>query len=153
MSVYTDNISLQHVLSQQKPSSHQWQHLDKLQHTNCSYQYWPVAVNWGADALSRIYHPVSATQAATITIYSMELQIIGAEEAKQEVSELLVDDAYFGPIVKVLHNYAKSTEGVGHWALQSSKDSIIGKICCKQDSSHSIMAFCFAEMMAHSASC
>ena len=113
----------------------------------------PGAVNLGADALSRIYYPVSATPVATITIYSMVLQIIGAEESKQEVSELLIDDAYFGLIVKFFHKYTEPTEEAGHWAPQGLKESIIGKICCKQDCSHSIMAFCFAKIMGHSAFC
>lgn len=103
--------------------------------------------------MSRIYYPVSATPVATITIYSMVLQIIGAEESKQEVSELLIDDAYFGLIVKFFHKYTEPTEEAGHWAPQGLKESIIGKICCKQDCSHSIMAFCFAKIMGHSAFC
>ena len=47
-----------------------------------------------ADALSRIHHPASATPVATINMNTMDLQIIGSEEWKQEVRELLVEDAY-----------------------------------------------------------
>jgi len=42
----------------------------------------------------------------------MELQIIGAEEWKQELRELLVEDAYFGPIVNVLRKEAEVSEVV-----------------------------------------
>ena len=111
-SVYTDHASLQDILSQQKPSSRQWRHLDKLQQIDCSIKYFPAAANLVADALSRIHHPVSTTPAATISINTMELQIIGAEEWKQEVCELLVEDAYFGPIVNVLRKEAEVSEVV-----------------------------------------
>jgi hypothetical protein len=53
---------------------------------------------------------VSTTPAATISINTMELQIIGAEEWKQEVCELLVEDTYFGPIFDVLREEADVTE-------------------------------------------
>jgi len=87
-------------------------------------KYFLGAVNLVADALSRIHHPVSATPAATISIHTIELQIIGAEEGKQEVCELLVEDAYFSPIVNVLHKEAKVTEEVVNLASQCSKGKL-----------------------------
>jgi len=81
---------LQHILSRQKPSSRQWRHLDKLQQIDCSFKYSPGAANLVAHVLSRIHHPVSATPAATISVNTMELQIIGTEESKLEVCELLL---------------------------------------------------------------
>jgi hypothetical protein len=97
--VYTDHASLQHILSQKALYSRQWQHLDKRQLIDCSIKYIPGAAILVADALSRIHHPASATPVATITMNTMDLQIIGAEEWKQVVRELLVEDGYFGPIV------------------------------------------------------
>jgi hypothetical protein len=116
--VYTDHASLQHILSQQKLSSRQWRHLDKLQQIDYSIKYFAGAANLVADALSRIHHPVSTTPAATISMNTMELQIIGTEEWKQEVCELLVEDAYFGPIVNVLREEAN----VSGEASQRSKE-------------------------------
>jgi len=52
----------------------------------------------------------------------MELQIIGVEKWKQEVCELLVEDAYFGPIVNVLRKEANGTEGAECRASQRSKE-------------------------------
>jgi len=109
-SVYTDHALHQHILSQQKLSGRQWRHLDKLQQFDCSIKYFPGAANLIADTLSRIHHPVSTTPAATISINTMELQIIGAEEWKQEVCELLVEGAYFGPIVNLLRKEAEVSE-------------------------------------------
>jgi len=64
------------------------------------------------DALSRIHHPVSATPAATIIINTVQLQIISAEEWKQVVCELLVEDAYFDPIVNFLQEEAAVTNDI-----------------------------------------
>jgi len=120
-SVYTDHASLQHILSQQKLSSRQWRHLDKLHQIDCLIEYFPGAANLVADALSRIHHPVSTTPAATISINTMELQIIGTEEWKQEGCELLVEDAYFGPIVNILREEADVPEEAESRAYQHSK--------------------------------
>jgi len=99
--VYTDHTLLQHILSRKKLSSRQWRHRDKLQQIDLSINYFPWAANLVADALSRIHHPVSTTP-ATISINTMELQIIGAEEWKQEVWVVLLEDGYFGPIDNLL---------------------------------------------------
>ena len=74
-----------------------------------------------ADALSGIHHLVSATPAANISINTMELQIIGAEEWKQEVGELVVEDAYFSAIFNVLCRLAKVPELAANPASQCSK--------------------------------
>jgi len=52
----------------------------------------------------------------------MELQIIGAEEWKQEVCELLVEDAYFGPIVNILREEANVPKEAKSRASQRSKE-------------------------------
>ena len=121
-SVYTDHASLQHILWQRKLCSCPWQHLDKLQQIDCSIKYFPGAANLVAEVLSRIHHPVSTTPAGTISINTTELRIIGTEEGKQEVCELLVEDAYFGPIVNILDEGADVTEQAENRASQRSKE-------------------------------
>jgi len=121
-SVYTDHGSLHHIASQQKLSSRQWRHLDNLQQINCSIKYFPGEANLVTDALSRIHHPVSTTPAATISTNTMELQIIGTEEWKQELCELPVEDEYFCPIVNVLRKEAEVTEEAESWASQRLKE-------------------------------
>jgi hypothetical protein len=51
----------------------------------------------------------------------MELQIIDAEEWMQEVCELLVENAYFGPIVDGLQQKAEVTEEAVNQASQHLK--------------------------------
>jgi len=114
--------------------------------------YFPGAANLVANALSRLHHPVSATLAATISIHTMELQIIGAEEWKEEMCELPVEDAYFGPIVNVLHKEADETEVVGNQPSHHMKDKHQSKTWCDQDCYEWIVAFVLAGILGHSAS-
>jgi hypothetical protein len=95
--------------------------------------------NLVADTLSRIHHPVSTTPAATISINTMAFQSIGVLEWKHEVCELLVEDAYLGPIVNVLRQEADVTED----GSQLSKKNIIGKTWCEQDCSDWTAPFVF----------
>jgi len=80
------------MISQHQHSSHQWQQQDKLQQINSSIKSFPGAANPVADILVSIHHGVSTTTAATICIHTMELQIISAEESKQQVGEWLVEE-------------------------------------------------------------
>ena len=52
--IYMDHALLQHILRQNKLTSRQWCHLDRLQQHDYEVKYFPRAVNVVADALSRI---------------------------------------------------------------------------------------------------
>ena len=52
--IYTDQVALQHILGQNKLTSHQWRHLDKLQQHDYEVKYYPGVVKVVVDALSRI---------------------------------------------------------------------------------------------------
>jgi len=52
--IYTDHAALQHILGQNKLTSHQWRHLDKLQQHDYELKYYPGVSNVVADGLSRI---------------------------------------------------------------------------------------------------
>jgi len=47
--IYTDHASLQHILAQNKLTSHQWRHLDRLQQHDYEVKYFPGAANVVAD--------------------------------------------------------------------------------------------------------
>jgi len=50
--IYTNHAALQHILGQNRLSSHQWRHLDKLQQHDYDIKYFPSASNTVANALS-----------------------------------------------------------------------------------------------------
>jgi len=52
--IYTDHLSLQHILVQNKLTSRQWCHLDRLQQHDYEVKYFPGAANLVADVLSRV---------------------------------------------------------------------------------------------------
>jgi len=52
--IYTDHGSLQHILGQNKLTSRQWRHLDRLQQHDYDVKYFSGAASVVADALSRI---------------------------------------------------------------------------------------------------
>ena len=52
--IYTDHTVLQHIMGQNKLTSWQWRHLDKLQWHDYNVKYYPSMANVIADALSCI---------------------------------------------------------------------------------------------------
>ena len=66
--IYTDHAALQHILEQNKLTSRQWRHLDKLQQHDYEVKYFPGAANVVADALSRIAYTKQAEPRATLGV-------------------------------------------------------------------------------------
>jgi len=83
---FTDHAALQHILGENKPTSRQCHHLDKLQQHNYEVKYYPGAANVVADALSWIAsaqeeHPKSAP----MHLNGVELRISASTEWLDDV--------------------------------------------------------------------
>lgn len=107
-----------------KLCSYQWQHLDKLLQIDSLIKYVAGAANLLPGMLGRIHHPVSAAPAATINIDTMELQVISAEEWKNNVCERLVEDVNSGPIVTIICEKAGVTNKAGNCTSQYLREKV-----------------------------
>ena len=89
--IYTDQAALQHILGQNKLTSCQWRHLDKLQQHDYEVKYYPGVANVVADVLSRIaYTPTPDTQgpgpvAGESLVNVVELHISASQEWLQDI--------------------------------------------------------------------
>jgi len=79
--IYTDHAALQYILGQNKLTSRQWRHLDKLQQHDYEVKYFPGAANVVADTLSRIAYTKQAEPRATLGVADTPSRIAYTKQA------------------------------------------------------------------------
>jgi len=108
--IYTDHPSLQHILVQNKLTSRQWCHLDKLQQHTYGVKYFPGVANVVADALSRIAYTqggqseVKQPKADPQHLNIVEMRVSASTEWLNNVRNGYAEDAIFGPVLQYLSN-------------------------------------------------
>jgi len=103
--IYTDHVSLQHILGQNKLTSHQWHHLDRLQEHNYKVKYFPGAANVVADALSQIaYTQGEQPKVNPQYLNVIEMRVSVSTEWLNDVRKGYREDTIFGPVLEYLHN-------------------------------------------------
>jgi len=108
--IYTDHVSLQHILAQNKLTSRQWRHLDRLQQHDYEVKYFPEAANVVADVLKRITYTqggqseVEQPKADPQHLNIVEMRVSASTQWLNDVRNGYVEDAIFGPVLKYLSN-------------------------------------------------
>lgn len=111
--IYTDHAALQHILGQNKLTSRQWRHLDKLQQHDYVVKYFPGAANVVADALSRIaYTQQGNPEPEPERLNVVELRVSASTEWLDDVREGYSQDVIFGPVLEYLQRDADEQETV-----------------------------------------
>jgi len=111
--IYTDHALLQHILAQNKLTSRQWRHLDRLQHHDYEVKYFPGVANVVADTLSRIAYTqggqleVEQPKANPQHLNIVEMCVSASTEWLNDVRNGNVEDAIFGPVLQYLSNTNK----------------------------------------------
>ena len=100
--IYTDHTALQHILGQNKLTSHQWRHSDRLQQHDYEVKYYPGMANVVADALSRITYTQLEPTPAIEPVNVVELRISASKEWLDDIRDGYTQDHVFGPIVEFL---------------------------------------------------
>jgi len=108
--IYTDHASLQHILGQNKQTSRQWRHLDKLQQHDYEVKYYPGVANVVADVLSHIAYtrtpdtPGPGPVAGESLVNVVELRISASQEWLQDIQKEYTQDITFAPILEHLQS-------------------------------------------------
>jgi len=108
--IYTDHTSLQHILAQNKLTSRQWRHLDRLQHHDYEVKYFPGVANVVADAISWIAYTqggqseVEQPKANPQHLNIVEMRVSASTEWLNNVQNGYAEDAIFGPVLQYLSN-------------------------------------------------
>jgi len=109
--IYTDHSSLQHILGQNKLTSCQWHHLDRLQRHDYNVKYFPAAANVVADALSRIAN-TQGDQPKVDPQYLnvIEMRVPASTKWLNDVRKGYREDTIFGPVLEYLSNSDESKQ-------------------------------------------
>jgi len=108
--IYTDHAALQHILGQNKLSSRQWCHLDKIQQHDYDIKYFPGASNTVADALSRIAYTQPSTPETTRSLLNViELRISASNDWLDDIRAGYTEDLVFSPVLEHLNDKGGET--------------------------------------------
>jgi len=106
--IYTDHAALQHILGENKLTSWQWRHLDKLQQHASEVNYYPGKANVVADVLSCIAYtrtPETPEPVAEVSLVNVvELRISASQEWLQDIQKEYTQDITFAPILEHLQS-------------------------------------------------
>ena len=108
--IYTDHAALQHILGQNKLTSRQCRHVDKLQQHNYKVKYYSGVANDVADALSRIAYtqipdtPGPGLVAGESLENVVELRISAFQEWLHDIQKEYTQDITFAPILEHLQS-------------------------------------------------
>jgi len=108
--IYTDHAALQHILGQNKLTSRQWCHLNKLQQHDYEVKYYSGVANVVADAPRHIAYtrtPDTLGQgpvAGESLVNVVELRISASQEWLQDIQKEYTQDITFAPILEHLQS-------------------------------------------------
>jgi len=108
--IYTDHASLQHILVQNKLTSRQWRHLDRLQQQDYEVKYFPGVANVVADAFSQIAYTqggqseVEQPKADPQHLNIIKMRVSASTEWLNDVRNGYAEDVIFGPLLQYLSN-------------------------------------------------
>ena len=96
---------MQHILGENKLTSRQWHHLDRLQQHNYEVKYFSGAANVVVDALSLIaYTQGEQPKVDPQYLNVIEMRVSASTEWLNDVRNGYGEDTIFGPVLEYLTN-------------------------------------------------